>query len=360
MFGMMPIQAGFLDTAGVLEFANLKSLRDFNMTFDELAAPTRSGIIHVDDLPVNHEGVTSLRTTGKWLDGELRFLYPDGTYRWTRARVFPWRDAQGNVVRYVTCQIDVDDLKRAEALLAAEVKLLGMVARGEPLSQVLGALSHHVEELCSGCFCSVLIVAPDRKHFQIGARSNLPDAWYDLFDGKTIDSSCNPCSRSVVEKTPIITADLAHDPGWKSSPWLAVMNSLGIGSCCAMPVISVSGEVSGVVAVHRSAPVPQSLKDHEEDLLDRFTKLAGIAIDRAEADAALQARERELREAWGSSLRASGSARPPASPRTSAWIGIAGRTSSTASSRSIRTRRLASTRSAPEFMRTTCSSSTRR
>ncbi len=210
LFDMMPIQAGFLDAAGVLEFANLKSLKDFNMTYEELAAPITSGIIHADDLPVNDQSVTSLLTTSEWLDQEMRFLYPDGTYRWTRARVFPWRDAQGNIVRYVTCQLDVDDLKRAQALLAAEVKLLEMVARGEPLPQVLDALSRHVEELCSGCSCSVL---------------------------------------------------------------------------------------SGAVAIHRSTPAPCSLHLYEEDLVDRFTKIAGIAIDRAQADTALQSRERELREA---------------------------------------------------------------
>ena len=55
------------------------------------------------------------------------------TYRWTQAVCVPMRDAHGNIVCYVTCQVDIDDLKRAEALLAAEVKLLAMVARGEAL-----------------------------------------------------------------------------------------------------------------------------------------------------------------------------------------------------------------------------------
>ena len=297
LFDMMPVQAGFLNAAMVLEFANTQSLRDFNMTFEQLQQWTTSGIIHVDDHERDHRETERLLTTGEMMDYEIRMLYPDGAYRWTRARCVPVRDAQGNVVRYVTCQIDVDDLKRAEALLAAEVKLLEMVARGEQLTQVLEALSRHVEELCSGCLCSVLIVAPDRKHFRIGTRSTPPEAISDLYDGKTIDSACDPCSLSVMEKTPIITADLANDPRWERSPWLHVMNTLGFGSCRALPIKSASGEVSGVVAIYRSRPVPPSLRDHEEDLIDRFTKIAGIAVDRTEADAALQSRERELREA---------------------------------------------------------------
>ncbi|MFZ0338431.1 MAG: ATP-binding protein, partial [Terracidiphilus sp.] len=226
---------------------------------------------------------------------DLRFLYPNGTYRWTQAVCVPMRDAHGNIVCYVTCQVDIDDLKRAEALLAAEVKLLAMVAQGEALDQVLNALARYVEELCSGYCCGVLVVAPDKKHFQIGARASLPDACHNVFDGKSIASGVNPCSLAVIEKTPIVTEDLAKDPRWGGSPWQAVMNSLGFGSCRATPILSASGEVSGVVAIYRSttvAPAPQ-----EEGLNDRFAKIAGIAIDRTGADAALQARERELREA---------------------------------------------------------------
>jgi PAS domain S-box-containing protein len=296
LFDLVPIQAGFLDTAMVLEFTNRQSLRDFNMTFEELKQWTTSGIIHAGDHERNYREVTRLLATGHMMDVEIRMLYPDGVYRWTRALCVPVRDAQGNVVRYLTHQIDVDDLKRAEGLLAAEVMLLEMVARGEPLAQVLDALSGRVEELCPGGFCGILMVAAG-KHFRIGAGSSLPDACHEIFDGKNVVNGCDPCSRAVLERAPIVTADIANDQRWEGSPWLAVMNSLGFGCCRAMPVISASGEVSGVVVVYRSKPVPPTLEHHEENLIDRFTKIAGIAIDRAQADAALEARERELREA---------------------------------------------------------------
>ena len=145
LFDMLPWQAGFLNTAFVSEFSNLQSLKDFNMTQEQLEQWRTSGIIHVDDHERNDKASTALLTTGEMFDEQIRMLYPNGAYRWTRARAVPIRDAQGNIVRYVTFQIDVDDLKRAEDLLAAEVKLLERVARGEPLSQVLDALSRHVE-----------------------------------------------------------------------------------------------------------------------------------------------------------------------------------------------------------------------
>lgn len=292
---MLPIRVGFLDTAGTLDFNNLQSRdRDYSTSMEKLREWTTSGIIHADDHERNHAGLKALLTTGKPYDNELRMLRPDGVYRWARARAVPVRDAQGNIVRYVSFSVDIDDLKRAEALLAAEVRLLEMVARGEPLDMVLGALCRHVEELCSGCFCGALVVAPDRKHFKVGAGPSMPEAFKIFFDGRSIDDDHGPSSLSVIEKAPILVADLANDPRWQASVWQSLMKTVGYASSYSMPVISSSGEASGVLAVYRrdkAAPTKQ-----EQELVSRFTKIAGIAIDRAQADAALHASEQELRE----------------------------------------------------------------
>lgn len=291
LLDVMPVQAGFLNTSMVLEFVNLKSRRDFDMTFDQLKEWTESGIIHADDHETNFRFIEAL-LAGKTSETDLRFLYPNGSYRWTHAFALPIRDAHGNIVRYLGFQIDVDDLRQAEALLAAEVSLLERVARGEPLAQVLDALGDHVEALCSGCFCGVLAVAPDGKHFGSGGGSSLPATCHDFFNGRIIDGACDPCSLSVITKRPVVAVDLANDPRWQDSPWLPSMTSLGFGSCCATPVVSASGKVCGVVAVYRSQSVPTAFR--EEGIIDRFTKIAGIAIDRTEADAALNQTRSEL------------------------------------------------------------------
>jgi PAS domain S-box-containing protein len=267
LFDMLPWQAGFLDRAGVLEFINRQSIQDFGMTQVQLEQWSISGIIHVDDHERTYKSVSAMLATGELHDQQVRMLYPDGNYRWTRARCVPVRDAQGNVVRYVTFQVDVDDLKRAEDLLAAEVKVLEKVARGEPLNQVLDALSRQIEELCRNCFCNILVVAPDNEHFEVGAGPSLPDTFNDLLDRMSID------------------------PG----DWRVMMRKAGYASCTSMPILSDSGEVSGVIAIYRRQPLNPTAQ--EQDLIDRFTKIAGIAIDRTPADKALKASEAEQRRA---------------------------------------------------------------
>jgi len=295
LFDMLPWQAVFLDRAGVLEFTNRRSVEDFAMPMEGLQQWQTSGIIHVDDFEKNAIASTALLTTGKMFDEQLRMRYPDGTYRWTRARCVPVRDAHGNIVRYVTFQIDVDDLKRAEDLLAAEVSLLERIAKGEPLGQVLDALCRHVEALCDGCSCSVLIVSPDKTHFRIGAGPNIPDALNRLLEGSAIDSGKDPCSLAVVAKRRVFAADALEESAEREAQWLARLKAYGYASCCALPIMSGSAEASGVIAVYR--PMTVGLRPEEQALVDRFTKIAGIAIDRARADAALQTRERELRDA---------------------------------------------------------------
>ena len=292
-FDMLPWQAGFLNTAFVSEFSNLRSLKDFGMTQVELEQWRTSGIIHVDDHERNDRAARALLTAGEMYDEQVRMLYPNGEYRWTRARAVPVRDAQGNIVRYVTFQIDVDDLKRAEDLLAAEVKLLERVARGEPLNQVLGALSSHMEELSTGCFCNILVVGPDKEHFELGAGPSLPDSFNDLLDRRTIErGGCDPYSMAFIEKTPIITGDLANDSRWEGSTWSAMMKTYGYASCWSMPIMTGSGGVSGIIAIHRREAANPTTQ--HQALMDRFAKIAGIAIDRARADEALNQARLEL------------------------------------------------------------------
>src|SRR5207302_1998486 len=49
---------------------------------------------------------------------------------------------------------DISERKRGEALLAGEKRLLEMVAKGDPLGDILDAICRLVEELCTGSLCS--------------------------------------------------------------------------------------------------------------------------------------------------------------------------------------------------------------
>ena len=288
----LPIQVAFLNLAGTSEYSNRKTLDDYGMTLDELVYWQTSSAIHTDDHPIVHEQLQRLMTTGEMFDAQLRMHYKDGSYRWMRCLCVPFRDAQDNVVRYVTCQLDINDLKQAESLLAAEVGLMEMIARGEMLPEILDTLSRHVEDLCEGCFCSILRITPDKRHFYVVAGPSMPAAYNDKLNGLLIDPCYGPCSLAIVSKSTIITVDPVNDPRWKGSEWPPLVTSHGYDSCWSMPIMSVSGETSGIFAIYRNAPVGPTAD--EQKLIDRFAKIAAIAIDRTIADQQLLSRESDL------------------------------------------------------------------
>jgi PAS domain S-box-containing protein len=292
---MLPTQVVFLSPDGVPVFWNRELREYYGMSAEQLQQWSTSGAIHPDDHSEVYDHLNRLLTAGEVYDAQHRMLRSDGVYRWFRARAVPWHDNEGKITCYVSCQTDVHDLKQAEDLLAGEVRILEMVARGRPLFEVLDALSRLVEELSAGCFCSILIVANDRKHFRVGAGPSLPSAYNQILDGKTIDGGYGPCSLAVIEKVPIITADLANDPRWEGSVWPPLMKEYGYASCWSMPITSSSGEASGIFAIYRREALAPT--QDEKKLIDRFTKIAGIAIERAQADEALRHSERGLRQA---------------------------------------------------------------
>jgi C4-dicarboxylate-specific signal transduction histidine kinase len=118
--------------------------------------------------------------------------------------------------------------------------VLERVARGEPLDQVLEALTRHVEELCDPCVCRILLTPLEPSP----AEAELPDA----VDGHT--------------------------------------------SCWKVPIRSGSQQIAGVIAVYRCEP--RKPRASEQDLIDRFAKIAGIAIERARAEEALSKARLEL------------------------------------------------------------------
>ncbi len=198
------------------------------------------------------------------------------------------------IARCCSVMTDVEDQKRADALLEGELRMLEMVALSRPLPEVLNALSRLTEELVLGCVCSILLVEHGRDAFHASG-SSLTDGRKDILDGATIDASFDPCSLSVVLKAPVTVLDIQSDPRWVSSPWPSVVARRGLRSCWSMPIVSDVGEVAGIYAIYRHKPASPAASGI--DLIDRFTKIAGIVIQRARTDEALRASEADLRRA---------------------------------------------------------------
>jgi PAS domain S-box-containing protein len=291
----LPTMVTLMTPEGEFDQGNRHMLEYLGKTLEELKARPVGYSFHADDRPEVLRLWRHAVETGEPYDHEARLRRADGVYRWFHTRGLPLRDEKGRIITWYLLQVDIDERRRAEDVLAAEKQLLEKVARGFSLSSLLDELAHRVEDLAQGCLCSILLVNPDKAHFSVGAGPSLPPRYNAILHGKTIDRHYGPCSLAVVDKAPVITADLANDPRWNASTWPALMAEYGLRSCWSMPIFSSAWDVLGVFAIYRAEPVSPTV--FERELIDRFTKIAGIAIERAQGDAALKASEAELRRA---------------------------------------------------------------
>src|SRR4029077_4693660 len=116
----IPVLAWCSRPDGSNEFLNQRWLDYTGLTIEEARGWGWKAAIHHDDLPQLLDIWQGLLTSGKPGELEARLRLDDGVYRWFLFRVEPLRDSQGTIVKWYGTNTDIDDRKRAEALLAAE------------------------------------------------------------------------------------------------------------------------------------------------------------------------------------------------------------------------------------------------
>ncbi len=104
-----------LSPAGEVEFVNKGLIEYCGQGLEAMKQWGTNGTVHVDDLPHVVELFTRGITSGEPYDFDARIRRSDGTYRWFQVRGLPLRDMGGQIVRWYSLLVDIDDRKRAEA-----------------------------------------------------------------------------------------------------------------------------------------------------------------------------------------------------------------------------------------------------
>src|SRR5467141_4859132 len=227
------------------------------------------------------------------MESEARVRARNGDYRWLLIRNAPLRDEQGNIVKWHGTAIDIEDRKRAEVVLAGEKRLLEMIAGGDSRALILDALCRLVEELASGSLSSILLLDPKTNQLRHGAAPSLPITYTQAIDGSAIGPSVGSCGTAAYRAEPVIVSDIATDPLWVDYRDLA--SAHGLRACWSTPILSSAGKVLGTFAIYYREP--RSPTPQEQNVIERITQLASIAIERDQAVEALRRSESNLAEA---------------------------------------------------------------
>jgi PAS domain S-box-containing protein len=248
--------------------------------------------VHPDDLGRHLEKWRASFATAQTFEDEIRLRRAaDGQYRWFLDRGVPLRDEQGSVVKWFGVVSDIEDRKRAEALLAGEKRILEMVAKGDSLPEILDSLCRLVEEQANGTLASILL--KDGSRLWHGGAPSLPKSYTEAIDGAVIGPASGSCGTAAYRGEQIIVEDIATDPLWTNYRELALPHSLR--ACWSTPIFSSEKKVIATFAMYYREPRRPSLRDQE--IIEQITHLSGVAIERNLTFEQLQRSEAYLAEA---------------------------------------------------------------
>jgi len=289
--------------ADTLRFAdvNQNAERFFKMTREQLLAAGPEQL----SPPTQADGLPSMGPTRGNIDRAL-----EGT-----PQIFEWihRDAHGNdipsevrLVRLPDSQrriirgsiTDITERKRAERIAAGERAVFERIAANAPLQAALESIVELVESVCVNQQCVISVLAPDGEAFEYMVAPGLSERMRAVLDGSSIDIRNGSCAAAVYLARQVLVADLANDPFWQSRREAAM--DCGVRSTASMPIKGGSGKVLGALGVYR--PEVGLPTRSELQLIADAAQLAGIAIERRAADAALRSSEAKFRQLFENAM----------------------------------------------------------
>ncbi len=180
-------------------------------------------------------------------------------------------------------QQEISERQRIEAMLDGQNRILELIAKGKPLSEILDSLAQFIEWLSGEALCSFLLLESNTGKLRHGAAPSLPDSYNQAVDGIAIGPKVGSCGTAAYSKKTVIVSDIATNYLWEDFKDLALQYNLR--ACWSTPVIARE-EVLGTFAMYygeSKTPSPETQK-----LIDKATYLARIAIEHDRTTQALQ------------------------------------------------------------------------
>ena len=196
----------------------------------------------------------------------------------------PMRRPDGSIYALCGISTDITELIRVQRRENVRSQVLEMLARHEPLLQILDRLVRGIEADEDGLRCAIVLIEGSPKRLRTAAAPNLPDFFNQAIDSKEVGIDVRSCGHAAFAGERIVVEDIQAHPLWTSSREVAAQ--AGVRSCWAEPIRLSTGEVIGTFAIYHASPkAPQA---HEIEFIESAAHLAGIAIERQRQDAELK------------------------------------------------------------------------
>src|SRR6266516_4085961 len=276
-----------VDANGICVLGNRASAELAGVPQDELVGTPVADTYLPEERHLFRERLGKLKT-GRTIRFERRFVRKNGEIVPVEVSVSGIRGGYFQAILR-----DISERKKAEALIAAEKRLLEMIATGVALKEILNALCLSIEEQRSGTLASVLLLNHDGDHLNSVAGPSLPREWTQQMETLPIGPCAGSCGTAAYRRSQVIVSDIANDPLWNVPEHRAAALKHGLRASWSNPVLSSKGKVLGTFCMYYREPRSPNSQDLE--LIELATHLVRVAIERDRAEEALRASEQVAR-----------------------------------------------------------------
>jgi formate hydrogenlyase transcriptional activator len=276
---------------GSAEFLNRRWLDYTGLSAEEASDWGWTAAVHTEDRDRLMAFWRPLLTSGEAGEIEARLRRYDGDYRWFLFRVEPVRDKHGNIFKWYGANTDIEDRKRAEALLAAEKQTLEMIANGARLPDILEKLCETIDAQSSDVKSAVMLMDLDGMHLRPAAGPRFPKEWLEAITPVKIGPCVGSCGSAAFLKQRVIVSDIATDPLWADYRELTLR--YGFRAAWSQPLLSKNQHVLGTFGMY----YPEARIPSETDLrlIEGAGHIAVIAIEGERSQEALRSAFEEIR-----------------------------------------------------------------
>ena len=276
---------------GSAEFLNRRWLDYTGLSAEEASDWGWTAAVHTEDRDRLIDFWRHLLASGEAGEIEARLRRYDGDYRWFLFRVEPVRDNHGDIFKWYGANTDIEDRKRAEALLAAEKQTLEMIANGARLPDILEKLCETIDAQSSDVKSAVMLMDLDGRHLRPAAGPRFPKEWLEAITPVKIGPCVGSCGSAAFLKQRVIVSDIATDPLWADYRELTLR--YGFRAAWSQPLLSKNQHVLGTFGMY----YPEVRIPSETDLrlIEGAGHIAVIAIEGERSQEALRSAFEEIR-----------------------------------------------------------------
>jgi signal transduction histidine kinase/ActR/RegA family two-component response regulator/PAS domain-containing protein len=200
----------------------------------------------------------SARTGRPVVNSQFDLAFDDGRTISLAGGAAPVKDVEGRVRGAIATLSDVSAQKRAEELSAADLRTMqafqeisGRFIRGHDLDATLKELLDLAIEVTGADFGNIQFVNPAAQTLDIRAQRGFDREFLEFFAAHHEDAACGT---ALLRGERVIVEDVSTDPLFHDPRMQAVMRRARVRAVQSTPLLSLSGELLGILSTHHRRP----------------------------------------------------------------------------------------------------------